>query len=356
MLFFPLLVVLTACSAFAQEHPFTAYTVKAGDTVQSLATRFGIEPANLAAANGLAEADILPSSGTVLLVPKSSGDVLATLYEAKRRGLGAWPKPRYADEFLTPLTGEALKEEAAPVSSQTSLPKIEAQESPFAAPEKPGDAAEGGKTPAAERGSTHTVREGDTLYRISRHYGISLTSLLLANSLTETSVIKIGETLRIPDAAGRQDPAPEVRNDPPEKETPAEQKPEAGPEQAPALRLTWPLRGGTPPRATGTSFGEGLSVKTRAGEPVHAAADATVLHGGWMRNFGNAVYLNHGEGMATFYGGLGILYVKAGEKVKRGSRIALVGDGGGTEPRLFFHLLREGKSVDPTPWLEGGHK
>ncbi len=70
-----------------------------------------------------------------------------------------------------------------------------------------------------------------------------------------------------------------------------------------------------------------------------------------MRNFGNAIYLNHGNGVATFYGGLGILYVKAGEKVKRGARIALVGEIEGTEPQFVFHVLREGKSVDPRPWL-----
>lgn len=72
-----------------------------------------------------------------------------------------------------------------------------------------------------------------------------------------------------------------------------------------------------------------------------------------MRNFGNAIYLNHGNGIATFYGGLGIIYVKSGEKIRRGTKIALVGEVQGAEPRFVFHVLKEGKSVDPAPWIDG---
>ena len=98
-----LIAAQVASCATAAEQPFVVYEVKAGDTVRNVAARHGIDPLNLTAANGLAEADALPPAGTVLLIPKSAKDVLGTLYEAKRRGLGAWPKPRFADEFLAPL-------------------------------------------------------------------------------------------------------------------------------------------------------------------------------------------------------------------------------------------------------------
>ncbi len=38
-----------------------------------------------------------------MLIPGSPEHVLSTLYEAKRRGLGGWPKPRGGGEFLEPL-------------------------------------------------------------------------------------------------------------------------------------------------------------------------------------------------------------------------------------------------------------
>jgi len=348
ILFLALLLVIPAApSAFAEQSPFSVYTVKAGDTVLSVAGRHGVDPANLAAANGLAATEALPSAGTVLLIPKSPGEVLATLYEAKRRGLGAWPKPRYSDEFLTPLTDDSAPEEkiSAPKTAATAPAQ---SASPYAS------AAQTTETPAAGAARTHTIREGDTLYRISRIYGVSLTSLLQVNGLTEKSIIRIGETLSIPRSAEEKTDAP-AHPGPTKREPVAEKKPDLPPAPAPSphLLLTWPLRGGTPPAHTGTSFGEGLSAKATLGEPVHAAADATVLHGGWMRNFGNAIFLNHGDGIATFYGGLGVIYVKSGEKIKRGTRIALVGEAQGSEPRFVFHVLKEGKSVDPRPWIEG---
>lgn len=346
ILFFALLLAILTASAFAEQKPFIVHTVKAGDTVNSVAGRHGVDPANLAAANGLAATEALPSAGTVLLIPKSPGDVLATLYEAKRRGLGAWPKPRYSDDFLTPLTADSVPEEK--ISAPKTVAPTPAQgASPYAS------AAQATETPAAGAARTHTIREGDTLYRISRTYGVSLTSLLQANGLTEKSIIKIGETLSIPGSAEEKADAP-AHPGPTKREPVAEKKPDPLPAPAlsPHLLLTWPLRGGTPPAHTGTSFGEGLSAKATLGEPVHAAADATVLHGGWMRNFGNAIFLNHGNGIATFYGGLGVIYVKSGEKIKRGTRIALVGETQGSEPRFVFHVLKEGKSVDPRPWIE----
>lgn len=340
-----LLVILAAPSAFAEQSPFTVYTVKTGDTVDSVARRYGVDPANLAAANGIAASDEFPPSGTVLLVPKSPGDVLATLYEAKRRGLGAWPKPKYADEFLPPLT------EAPPPDEKPSPPK----ETPQKAEHTPAPAV-ASEQPAAPTDGTarsHAVREGDTLYGISRLYGLSLSALLQANNLTESSIIKIGETLTIPAPSAEKPEPPVQRPTPPQREPVVKKKPEPSPTTSTPLRLTWPLRGGPPPAHTGTSFGEGLSTKAAPGEPVYAAADATVLHGGWMRNFGNAIYLNHGNGIATFYGGLGIIYVKSGEKIRRGTKIALVGEIQGADPRFVFHVLKEGKSVDPSPWLEG---
>ena len=338
-------VFLAAPYAIAEQSPFGIYTVKAGDTVDSVAGRYGVDPANLASANGIVASDGLPPEGTILLVPKSPGDVLATLYEAKRRGLGAWPKPKYADEFLPPLT-EAPTTDKKSAAPKEFPQKAEQTPSPKASPDQPA-------IPANGTARTHKVREGDTLYGISRLYGLSLSALLQANGLAESSIIKIGETITIPRTSAEK-PEPLVQRPTPSQSEPiVEKTPEAPAAPSTPLRLTWPLRGGPPPAHTGTSFGERLSAKAAPGEPVHAAADATVLHGGWMRNFGNVIYLNHGNGIATFYGGLGIIYVKSGEKIRRGTKIALIGEIQGAESKFVFHVLKEGKSVDPRPWIEG---
>ena len=350
----------------AAEQPFVVYEVKAGDTVPSVAARHGIDPLNLTAANGLAEAEALPSAGTVLLIPKSAKDVLGTLYEAKRRGLGAWPKPRLADEFLAPLvppdadagtkkpdakaTADATPK---PAGGHETLRPDEAVATTPAGPKKDSAAAD---VPAAQpvvKATTHLVREGDTLYRIARTYGVSFSELLRVNGFTDASVIRIGQTIRLPgDADSAQPPAktaPATVKPTPAAAKERQQQPPQQQQKIPGIRLTWPLRSGQAPKQVGTNFGAGLSASATPGEPVYAAADGTVLHGGWMKDFGNAMYVNHGNGIATFYGGLGTLYVTSGKTVKRGAKIAVIGEG--AKPRLVFHLLKDGKSVDPRAFL-----
>ena len=347
-----LLAATGAPRTAAAEQPFVVYEVKAGDTVRNVADRHGIDPLNLTAANGLAEADALPPAGTVLLIPKSAKDVLGTLYEAKRRGLGAWPKPRFADEFLAPLV---------PQNAGAGTKKPDAKATADATPKpagghetlRPDEAAAKNDTAdvPAERpvvkATTHLVREGDTLFRIARTYGVSFSELLRVNGFTDASVIRIGQTIRLPgEADSAQPPAKTVSAA--VKPTPAAGRQQQQ-QKTPGIRLTWPLRSGQAPKQVGTNFGAGLSASATPGEPVYAAADGTVLHGGWMKDFGNAMYVNHGNGIATFYGGLGTLYVTSGKTVKRGTKIAVIGDG--AKPRLVFHLLKDGKSVDPRAFL-----
>ena len=348
-----LIAAQVASCATAAEQPFVVYEVKAGDTVRNVAARHGIDPLNLTAANGLAEADALPPAGTVLLIPKSAKDVLGTLYEAKRRGLGAWPKPRLADEFLAPLVPQnadagTKKPDAKATADATPKPAgghetLRPDEAVAIAPA----ANNAGDAPKEEGEATHLVREGDTLYRIARTYGVSFSELLRVNGFTDASVIRIGQTIRLPgEADSAQPPAKTVSAA--VKPTPAAGRQQQQ-QKTPGIRLTWPLRSGQAPKQVGTNFGAGLSASATPGEPVYAAADGTVLHGGWMKDFGNAMYVNHGNGIATFYGGLGTLYVTSGKTVKRGTKIAVIGDG--AKPRLVFHLLKDGKSIDPRAFL-----
>jgi membrane-bound lytic murein transglycosylase D len=50
--------------------------------------------------------------------------------------------------------------------------------------------------------STHRVRSGDTLGSIARHYGATVEGLMLANGLRRTSLLRIGQQLRIPPRRG----------------------------------------------------------------------------------------------------------------------------------------------------------
>ena len=89
--------------------------------------------------------------------------------------------------------------------------------------------------------------------------------------------------------------------------------------------------------------GAGLFEPASPGTPVYAPASGTVLHGGWMKEYGNAVFIRHGADFATFCGGLGIIYVKPGQEVTADTRIGLVGER--PEKEIGFHAVRGGDVV-----------
>jgi murein DD-endopeptidase MepM/ murein hydrolase activator NlpD len=56
-------------------------------------------------------------------------------------------------------------------------------------------------------GNTYNVQSGDTLYRISRHTGVSVAALTAYNRLTDPNRIRVGQVLRLPAAVEREAPA-----------------------------------------------------------------------------------------------------------------------------------------------------
>jgi murein DD-endopeptidase MepM/ murein hydrolase activator NlpD len=73
---------------------------------------------------------------------------------------------------------------------------------------------------------------------------------------------------------------------------------------------------------------------------------------GERRALGNSVTLRHGYGIETIYGHLEELEVKAGDKVKRGQKIGLMGNTGrSTGPHLHYQVHVNGTPVDPRNYI-----
>ena len=124
------------------------YVVRPGDTLTSIARRYRTSVSAIVAANGMASADV----------------------------------PLRVNQSLRIPSGVAAASPASrPIATDPAA--------------KPAPAA-------AATGNSYTVKAGDTLYRISRQYGVSPTALMQANGLTPTTAntIRVGTTLRIPKA------------------------------------------------------------------------------------------------------------------------------------------------------------
>jgi murein DD-endopeptidase MepM/ murein hydrolase activator NlpD len=113
-------------------------------------------------------------------------------------------------------------------------------------------------------------------------------------------------------------------------------------------RRTHPVTGELGKMHTGVDFAVGQ------GTTIYAAEAGTVILSEWYSGYGNAVIIDHGEGMWTLYGHIrdGGLAVKVGESVSRGQKIAESGSTGqSTGPHLHFEVRINGSTVDPMPYL-----
>ena len=189
--------------------------------------------------------------------------------------------------------------------------------------------------PGGERGVYHRLEEGQTLYRLSLLYDVPLDRLLVINRIDDPTDIPSGSPIFIP-GAKRLLPYP-------------------GQTRA---RLTWPLNGPVTsrfgiPRGR-RSHHAGLDIDGTKGDPIYAAYGGQVLEAGRGGRYGRYILIDHGDGLQTLYAHASRLLVKRGQRVSAGDAVALVGQSGNARgTHLHFEVRRDGRPIDPLPFLRG---
>jgi murein DD-endopeptidase MepM/ murein hydrolase activator NlpD len=97
----------------------------------------------------------------------------------------------------------------------------------------------------------------------------------------------------------------------------------------------------------------GIDIAGKVGSPVVASAEGHVVFAGWTSDDGNVIILAHSMGFVSFYKHNQSLLRTAGEFVKRGEVIALLGNSGRTSmgPHVHFEIWKDGVAHDPTKYL-----
>jgi murein DD-endopeptidase MepM/ murein hydrolase activator NlpD len=317
----------------------TPVTVAAGDTVDTLARRYGVPASAIAQSNNIApHGTIYP--GQQLVIPRYvSSTVVAS----------AGPPPR------APMVAAPAPVPAAPAVASRGQPAV------------------------------HVVARGETLSRISRLYGKSVTELARANRLAPDARLRAGDRLVIPGVRtskaapkGKAGPVvaeakPVAPAAPKEVKAPAEEsvsmvKPVADDaagspkpaEPAGALpTFRWPARGrviaGYGPTPNGVQ-NDGINIALPVGTPVKAAEDGVVAYAGnELKGYGNLVLVRHPNGYVTAYAHAKELNVKRGDHIKRGQVIAKSGQSGNVNaPQLHFEIRKGATPLDPKKYLNGG--
>lgn len=93
---------------------------------------------------------------------------------------------------------------------------------------------------------------------------------------------------------------------------------------------------------------EGLDIANHSGSAVLVPAAGIVTYASARPGYGNLVSIDHGYGIHTQYGHVSRFYVRVGDRVKRGQRIAAVGSTGrSTGPHVHYEVRVNGIPVDP---------
>jgi murein DD-endopeptidase MepM/ murein hydrolase activator NlpD len=99
----------------------------------------------------------------------------------------------------------------------------------------------------------------------------------------------------------------------------------------------------------------GLDYPADPGTPILAAAGGIVVTEEFHPQYGKLVEVDHGNDLTTRYAHASEVYVKKGDLIKRGQKIAAVGSTGrSTGPHLHFEVLVQGVPQDPQKFLTAG--
>jgi len=257
---------------------------------------------------------------------------------------------------------------------------------------------------------THIVKRGETLVSIALQYGLDYRELAAWNNITNPNMISTGQVLVIaapagtvplsspvatplatsgppiearplantplakvepraeklpfserslaqlnaPDAGGTgvaPTPLPEPSVQPPPKPVPAEPDRPAAPDSE-DIDWMWPVKGKV--LAPFTDATKGMDIAGKKGAPVVAAAGGRVVYAGvGLRGYGKLVIIKHNNTWLSAYAHNENILVKEQQDVRKGQKIAEMGQTDADQVKLHFEVRREGKPVDPAKVLPG---
>jgi lipoprotein NlpD len=118
------------------------------------------------------------------------------------------------------------------------------------------------------------------------------------------------------------------------------------------VNWAWPAPGGVTTNFDDQRNNNGLSIGGKAGDPVYAAADGTVMYAGsGIRGYGNMIVIKHNDTYLSAYAHNQVLLVKEDQVVRRGQQIAQMGNSESDAVKLHFEIRRKGKPIDPSRLL-----
>ena len=209
-------------------------------------------------------------------------------------------------------------------------------------------------------GSFYIVEKGETLYGIALAFGQNWRDIATWNDLNDPNRIKQGQRLQVLPLNKSKSAIPiplrATTVKPPDNRVEIEQNTDkdeqlVGEPITNALGWAWPANGQVIEKFT-DSNSKGISIAGLAGEDIYAVSDGKVVYSGnGLRGYGNLIIVKHAGEFITAYAHNKSIFVKEGEDVSKGQKIAEMGMSETNRPKLLFEVRKGGKPLDPLKYL-----
>ncbi len=215
----------------------------------------------------------------------------------------------------------------------------------------------------------YTVKPGDTMTRIALESGQSSKDIARWSSVENPNKIEVGQVLRVvPPVPSSMSSAPAAGSAgvvtlpvtqgtvtatgnaaPPSSTTVTPVQVGGGDDD---VAWIWPTSGGPVLAGFDEVKNKGLDIGGAIGDPIVAAADGRVVYvGAGLRGYGNLIILKHNNTYLTAYAHNKSLLVVEDQAVRKGQKIAEMGNSDADRVKLHFEVRRQGKPVDPAKYL-----
>lgn len=193
------------------------------------------------------------------------------------------------------------------------------------------------------------VKKGDTLLALAKKYGSDANDIMRVNRLVPDESLPLGLEIILP---GGRPPyaAPVAIREP--VPTGGPRPPGADLTRTPLAKLLWPTSGRVITQYYGWRH-TGLDIDGDYSSPIYAAHDGEVITAGWNKGgYGLQIVVQAPNGVMTRYAHASKLFVKAGNRVRKGEVIAMVGTTGrSTGTHVHFEVYVNGKRANPLSYV-----
>jgi lipoprotein NlpD len=213
----------------------------------------------------------------------------------------------------------------------------------------------GGTSSSADRWVT--VRKGDTLFSISFANGRSHQSVARLNNIKPPYTIYPGQRIKVsgktPVPARKHNTASSKQSRKTSRGTKKTSTSQQVVSKKSSVSWAWPVNGriirsysAKAPRK------KGIGITGKRGQAISAAATGKVVYSGdGLLGYGNLIIVKHNETYLSAYAHSLNVFVKEGQQVKRGQKLASMGNNENGTPMLHFEIRRLGKPVNPVSYL-----